>query len=87
LARAIVQDSTLLRGIWKVLNAMSPDRLLEEGRVYGGGLHKLEPRELGNVHGTPIAELIPDLRQPISGKQLDLFGDNGHARMATTGGS
>jgi hypothetical protein len=47
--------------------------LLGEGRVYGGGLHKLEPKELANVDATAIAEIIPDLQPPAGAKQLDIF--------------
>lgn len=39
----------LLKHIWRQLNEISIDDLTSEGRVYGGGLHKLEPKELGNV--------------------------------------
>lgn len=35
--------------IWKFLNELPPEELLGEGRVYGGGLHKLEPKELSRV--------------------------------------
>ena len=45
--------------------------MLGEGRVYGGGLHKLEPKELGNVAASAIAELLPTSAWP--GKQGDLF--------------
>ncbi|MGN6111750.1 MAG: Eco57I restriction-modification methylase domain-containing protein [Luteimonas sp.] len=39
----------LLDSIWKQLNAIAPEDLLGEGRVYGGGLYKLEPKELAKV--------------------------------------
>lgn len=70
---AIRQDTTLKRRLWKVLNDIRPQTMLDEGRVYGGGLYKLEPKELGNIPATAIAELLPDLVRPRYEKQSDLF--------------
>jgi len=44
MAREMDRDPSLVRNVWNALNEVSPDILLGEGRVYGGGLHKLEPR-------------------------------------------
>jgi adenine-specific DNA-methyltransferase len=52
LAGALERDPSALRQVWSLLRGLAPDRLLGEGRVYGGGLHKLEPRELAHV-GVP----------------------------------
>lgn len=57
--QAMDGDSTLLRRIWQYLNELTPEQLLGEGRVYGGGLHKLEPKELANVPAPGIADLLP----------------------------
>lgn len=35
--------------VWKCLNTISTKDFEENGRVYGGGLHKLEPRELLSI--------------------------------------
>jgi adenine-specific DNA-methyltransferase len=58
LAGALVRDPSLVRRIWTALRRLAPAQLLEQGRVYGGGLHKLEPRELGNVRVPEIAALL-----------------------------
>jgi adenine-specific DNA-methyltransferase len=58
LERAIKRDDQLIRKVWMALNEITPDALLSEGRVYGGGLHKLEPKELANVPVATIGELI-----------------------------
>ncbi len=76
LKRAIDSDSKLIRQIWEVLNQIPPERLLDEGRVYGGGLHKLEPKELSNVDATAIAELIPGFKLNPKGRQLSLFDEH-----------
>jgi hypothetical protein len=73
LARALESDPELIRRIWVVLNAITPDQLLGEGRVYGGGLHKLEPKELANVDATAICRLLPDLERPTTFEQLNIF--------------
>jgi len=50
-------DDAFVDRIWEHLNALDPRQLLRQGRVYGGGLHKLEPAELSAV---PIPkELLP----------------------------
>jgi hypothetical protein len=64
LAQALSQDPTLIRKLWKVLNQITPDQLLSEGRVYGGGLHKLEPKELANVPATALVALLPRETRP-----------------------
>ena len=73
LARALNNNSDMKRRIWTFLNDISPATLLNEGRVYGGGLHKLEPKELGNVPAGAIANLLPQTSARRR-KQGELFG-------------
>lgn len=75
LARAMKKDKNLIRRVWQVLNSIDTKKLLSEGRVYGGGMFKLEPKELANVDATAISNLIPDLHLPgINIQQLKMFG-------------
>ena len=73
LARALSEDRSLFERIWKVLNSLPTTSILGEGRVYGGGLHKLEPRELGNVDATAIVDILPELRNQSKLIQSSLF--------------
>ena len=75
MAREMSRDPNLVREVWNRLNEVSPEILLGEGRVYGGGLHKLEPRELGNLPAVFIADLLPDGSVPLRTTQLGLFVD------------
>jgi hypothetical protein len=59
--------------VWEYLNDLHPDTFLREGRVYGGGLHKLEPNELGNVDVAIIADQITELCEQTQVHQLSLF--------------
>lgn len=54
------------------MNRITPAELLGEGRVYGGGLHKLEPKELANVPVPGIAALLPRELRPVG--QAEMFG-------------
>jgi len=72
LAREIASDPTLARRLWRRLNDTPLEVLLGEGRVYGGGLHKLEPKELGNVPAEPLLDLISEPLPPVA-QQMDMF--------------
>jgi adenine-specific DNA-methyltransferase len=69
LAQALHCKPALIRRVWEALNRIAPEQLLGEGRVYGGGLHKLEPKELANVPVPELADILPRGR-PM---QADLF--------------
>jgi hypothetical protein len=57
--------------VWTLLNEIAPEQLLGEGRIYGGGLHKLEPKELGNVQIPQLLDVFQKGQRPM--KQVDLF--------------
>lgn len=56
------RNLVLQEEIWNVLNEIPLADLLKEGRVYGGGLYKIEPRELGHVSAIRLKELIEKRR-------------------------
>ena len=74
--RAMQDRPQLKRQVWEFLNEISPQAMLGEGRVYGGGLHKLEPKELGNVPAKAIADLLPWWAQPRREKQGEMFEES-----------
>ncbi len=71
--RALQDRPELKRQVWEFLNEICPQAMLGEGRVYGGGLHKLEPKELGNVPAGVLAELLPESARPRRARQVVLF--------------
>ncbi len=60
-ARALEADPGLKRQVWQALNRCASNTMLDEGRVYGGDLHKLEPGELARVPADHLLEVLPTL--------------------------
>ena len=74
-AGALRDNPALVRRVWHALRDIPADALVSEGRVYGGGLHKIEPRELGNVSAPALAEVLPQAAAVASRqRQVDLIG-------------
>lgn len=71
LARQLAANPCAMRALWKALNAIQPETLLGEGRVYGGGLHKLEPSELANVPADDLAAIVGLGKKVEAPRQLD----------------
>lgn len=55
------------------LGQITGHELRGEGRVYGGGLNKIEPSELARISATSFVELWPELRSDVQ-PQVKLFG-------------
>ncbi len=73
LKKMLDERPELLRTIWQNLNKIPVEVLIGEGRVYGGGLHKMEPRELANAPADGVLSSLPKLSE----FQFDLFTGNG----------
>ena len=58
LTTLISEDSGLLKLIWKELNKIPSETFISEGRIYGGGLHKIEPKELAKLPVGHLDELL-----------------------------
>lgn len=74
LANELSREPKLARRIWLLLNQIHMDMFIEEGRVYGGGLYKMEPRELANIPADHLLDFIPESMRSVP-KQLKLFSD------------
>jgi hypothetical protein len=71
LANQLRDKPEALRSLWQALNAIGKETLLGNGRVYGGGMHKLEPSELANVPADDMAVAVGLIKKRIP-RQLDL---------------
>lgn len=60
LAQAMSAKTVSPRQVWELLDRICPQAMLDESRVYGGGLRKLEPKELARVPAVELAELFSD---------------------------
>jgi len=85
LAQALRQRPELARQVWRTLNEICPKSVASEGRVYGGGLHKLEPKELANVSAEPLARLLSREAVALS-PQLELSCEQGDALVSAEPG-
>lgn len=53
-----LEDPQIRIKVWEALNSIPSERLMPHGRVYGGGLHKMEPKELMNAPADVIANIL-----------------------------
>ena len=76
LKRAVEEHPELLAAVFQHLQSIDISDLLREGRVYGGGLHKLEPNELARVPAAAlwqgIERLYPQDLSFVKSEQLSL---------------
>jgi adenine-specific DNA-methyltransferase len=61
-AAVIAKDPEMVAIFFEALNGITEKMMVDEGRVYGGGMHKLEPRELANV---PAPEILRSMTSGI----------------------
>lgn len=73
LVEQIRRNPDVLRVLWQQLNATTRETLLGHGRVYGGGMHKLEPKELANIPADTLAA-VAGLDEKCRNSQLELAG-------------
>ena len=59
LARFIGGDLARARRVWQALKCIGAEVMIAGGRVYGGGMYKLEPGELMRIPALGIAALLP----------------------------
>lgn len=58
--------------VYELLRAVTGCELRGEGRVYGGGLNKIEPSELARISAAPFVERWPELKSAVE-RQEKLF--------------
>jgi hypothetical protein len=58
LEKIIQLNPELKERLLNALNQITGRAMLDEGRVYGGGMHKMEPKELANVPATELGDVL-----------------------------
>jgi adenine-specific DNA-methyltransferase len=59
LDRFIGCDPERAKLVWQVLSSIGGDAITAGGRVYGGGMYKVEPKELTSISVPQMAALLP----------------------------
>jgi adenine-specific DNA-methyltransferase len=58
LEEALNNQPELTAKVFEALQSVTPRQFISEGRVYGGGLHKVEPKELAQIPARAVLESI-----------------------------
>ncbi|MGN0832057.1 MAG: Eco57I restriction-modification methylase domain-containing protein [Kiritimatiellia bacterium] len=58
LAKVLAADAARTAAVWKLLTGIPRERIMAAGRSYGGGLQKVEPKELASILCPEIGEWI-----------------------------
>jgi adenine-specific DNA-methyltransferase len=58
LQEALNNHPELSARVFEALQSVTPGQFISEGRVYGGGLHKVEPKELAQIPARVVLESI-----------------------------
>ena len=72
LQAALRNDPQLFRAVFEALREIDTAAFIREGRVYGGGLYKMEPKELGRLDAEPVVAAMGGWKQA---RQKVLFVD------------
>jgi adenine-specific DNA-methyltransferase len=64
------REPDLMQEVWKALSSITAEMLIGEGRIYGGGLHKMEPKELANVPADVIWKVLPEGVRKVTQQKL-----------------
>ncbi len=67
LQEALANHSEFEARVFGALQRITPAQLLSEGRVYGGGLHKVEPKELAQIPARAVLEALPQIDLQLQG--------------------
>lgn len=58
LRAALKEHPKLHAHVFEALQRITPTQLITEGRVYGGGLHKVEPKELAQIPARGVLDAV-----------------------------
>jgi hypothetical protein len=72
LARLLRDHPDRAADVFALLGRVSGHELRGEGRVYGGGLNKIEPSELARISAAAFVDCWPELRSTLQ-RQGELF--------------
>lgn len=65
-----LKDQSIRMKVWNILNSVPKNHFTRKGRVYGGGLHKMEPKELMSVPMPELKDLLGSYSKQL---ELDFF--------------
>jgi hypothetical protein len=74
LAEALQSDSALEARLFEALRRIDTNGFMSQGRVYGGGLYKMEPKELSQICSHSLSSVFKKLkRKGIQPKPTSFF--------------
>jgi methylase of polypeptide subunit release factors len=73
IADYLEENPAAMTAVHEGLRSLSADDLRRGGREYGGGLHKMEPKELAALSAKAIIDIAPDKLAPQQSAQIRLF--------------